>query len=119
MSNIEYFVKERAGLPTYGVEKYITTVTSDDRHVFVPRGFLPKLIAWLDEHETPYLVRDERITAKPIEFKSKFELFDFQKSGRRTFTDAEERSARRSTPDRARRSWDLPSSRKSNSQRLS
>ena len=79
ISNVEYFVKERAGLPTYGVEKYITTVTSDDSNVFVPRGFLPKLIAWLEEHKTPYIVKDEKNVTKPVGFKSKFELFDFQK----------------------------------------
>ena len=79
MSNVEYFVKERAGLPVYGVEKYIATVTSDDNHVFVPRGFLPKLTAWLDEHMTPYILKDERFIVEPVEFKAKFQLFDFQK----------------------------------------
>ena len=89
MSNVEYFVKERAGLPTYGVEKYIATVTSDDNHVFVPRGFLPRLTAWLDEHKTPYTLKDGRVTAKSIEFKTKFQLFDFQKTAVDAFADTE------------------------------
>ncbi len=89
MSNVEYFVKERAGLPVYGVEKYITTVTSDDSHVFVPRGFLPKLIAWLDENKISYAVKDGRTTAKPVEFKTNFQLFDFQKAAVNAFADTE------------------------------
>ena len=89
MLNVEYFVKERAGLPTYGVEKYIATVTSDDNHVFVPRGFLPKLTVWLEEHAVPYTVKDERIAGKPIEFTNKFQLFDFQKTAVDSFAPAE------------------------------
>jgi superfamily II DNA or RNA helicase len=89
MSNIEYFIKERAGLPTYGVEKYITTVTSDNDHVFIPRGFLPKLITWLDEHKIPYSLKDNRVVAQPVEFKTKFQLFDFQKTAVDAFSDVE------------------------------
>lgn len=89
MSNVEYFVKERAGLPTYGVEKYIATVTSDDNHVFVPRGFLPKLMAWLHEHKTFFILKDERAVAEPVEFNTKFQLFDFQKTAIDAFANVE------------------------------
>lgn len=85
MPNVEYFVKERAGLPTYGVEKYIATITSDDNHIFVPRGFLSKLTAWLHEHATPYLIKDERIVLKQIKFANKFRLFDFQEGAVNAF----------------------------------
>ena len=89
MLNVEYFVKERAGLPTHGVEKYIATVTSDDSHIFVPRGFLPKLTVWLDENKMPYTLKDRRAVAEPIEFKNRFQLFDFQKEAVDAFASVE------------------------------
>lgn len=89
MLNVEYFVKERAGLPTHGVEKYITTITSDATHVFVPRGFLSKLTLWLDEHKTPYTIKDERVLREVIKFKNSFQLFDFQKEAVTAFDRAE------------------------------
>ena len=89
MLNVEYFVKEGAGLPTFGVEKYIATVTSDDAYIFVPRGFLPKLMVWLDEHEMPYIVKDERTIGESVKFKNNFQLFDFQKRAVEAFASTE------------------------------
>lgn len=88
--NIEYLVKEKAGLPTYGMEKYIVTVTSDDGHVFVPRGFLPKLAAWLDEHAIPYKIKDERVTTELVPFTTHYQLFGYQKDTVHAFASAEE-----------------------------
>jgi superfamily II DNA or RNA helicase len=89
MLNVEYFVKERSGLPIFGIEKYITTVTSDDNFVFAPRGFLPKLIVWLDEHKISYSIKDKKTIVRPMVFENKFKLFDFQKKAVDAFMLAE------------------------------
>src|ERR1700740_3212552 len=65
--------------PVYADKTKNSYVTSDDDFVFIPRGFLPKLVEWLNNHKIQYILKDKKATTKPTIFKSKFELFGFQK----------------------------------------
>ncbi len=78
--NIGYVVKERAGLPTYGEKKFIKTLDQTDDSILVPRGFLTKLYAWLDERNIKYRVIDTRLTLGAVGLKSTYTMLPYQES---------------------------------------
>lgn len=84
--NIEYIVKERAGLPTYGSTKFIKTIETNGENVSVPRGFMPKLCSWLDTHGIYYSVEDNRFRADPVKLNLKTKLFPYQEKAVISFT---------------------------------
>ncbi len=77
--NISYVVKERAGLPTYNEKRFINTIEQTDDAIFVPRGFLKTLYAWLKENRIEYRFIDERLTLDIAGFNSAYTLFPYQK----------------------------------------
>jgi superfamily II DNA or RNA helicase len=84
--NIEYIVKERAGLPTYGSPRFIKTIETDEESVLIPRGFLAELRQWLDKHEIHYSITDKRHMADLVRFAVKTELYPYQDKALRAFT---------------------------------
>lgn len=87
--NIEYLVKERAGLPTYGSPRYINTIQTENGSIVIPRGFLSKLCKWLDEHKIPHSINDNRTACDLVQFNLKTELFVYQKAAIAAFERAE------------------------------
>ncbi len=83
--NIEYIVKERAGLPIYGSPRFINTIEVEGEFVSVPRGFILELSKWLDTKGIHYSVIDKRITAEPVRFALKTTLFPYQEKALKTF----------------------------------
>ncbi|MFQ5787898.1 MAG: DEAD/DEAH box helicase family protein, partial [Thermodesulfobacteriota bacterium] len=77
--NAEYFVKQKIGLSTYNIEKYFKTIVEDNNYIFIPRGFLSRLLAYLKENGIVFVIKDERNKLVKTTFKPSFELFDFQK----------------------------------------
>lgn len=88
--NIGYVVKERAGLPTYGEKKFIKTLDQTNDAILVPRGFLGKLYAWLDEHNIKYRIVDERLTLDAIGLASSYTMLPYQKSAVENFSAVEQ-----------------------------
>ncbi|MBI4262106.1 DEAD/DEAH box helicase family protein [Candidatus Uhrbacteria bacterium] len=88
--NIGYVVKERAGLPTYGEKKFIKTLEQTDDAILVPRGFLKRLCAWLDEQSLKYRVIDKRQTLDPIGLNSSYVMLPYQNSAVASFNAAEQ-----------------------------
>ena len=88
--NIGYVVKERAGLPTYGEKKFIKTLDQTDDAILVPRGFMKKLYAWLDEHATKYRIVDNRLTLDPVGLNPLFTLLPYQVAASASFDAAEQ-----------------------------
>ncbi len=84
--NIEFVVKERAGLPTYGSPRFINTIVSDTETVSTPRGFLADLTDWLEKRKIHYSVSDERVMTGPVQFNLKTELFPYQERAVKAFT---------------------------------
>lgn len=88
--NIGYVVKERAGLPTYGEKKFIKTLEQTDETILVPRGFLKRLCAWLDERAIKYRIIDERLTADSVGLAPSYTLLPYQESAVASFNAAEQ-----------------------------
>lgn len=76
--NIGYLVKERAGLPTYAEKRFINTLEQDDSSILIPRGFLRRLQAWLQDHEVAHRLEDARLSLDAIGYSSSFKLFPYQ-----------------------------------------
>lgn len=83
--NIEYLVKERAGLPTYGSPRFINTIETNGEFVAIPRGFLFELRQWLDSHDIHHSIIDERVLNETVEFAMKTELFSYQEKAVQSF----------------------------------
>jgi len=77
--NSEYLIKKRMGLSTYGVERYFKLVQAEEKNISIPRGFLEKLIDFLNENNIKFELIDERIKLNPVNFESSAKLFDYQK----------------------------------------
>jgi superfamily II DNA or RNA helicase len=77
--NAEYFIKQKIGLSTYNIPKYFKTIVEDKNDVFVPRGFLNRLLTHLKENGISHVIKDERNKLAEIQLKPSFQLFDFQK----------------------------------------
>jgi superfamily II DNA or RNA helicase len=72
--NTEYLMKKRFGKSVYQVEKYFKLVEESGDTIFLPRGFLNKLVAFLDEHRINHSVHFEYPVIEEISFKSSIEL---------------------------------------------
>ena len=77
--NSEYLIKKKMGLSTYGIERYFKLLQSDDGNILLPRGFLDKLVNFLNENNIKFELVDELIKLEPIAFQSSVKLFDYQK----------------------------------------
>ena len=72
--NTEYLTKHRLGKSTYKVQKYFKLIEESGETVQLPRGFLGKLIIFLNEHNINYSVCHEHFSHDEIPFKSSIEL---------------------------------------------
>src|SRR3989338_9363115 len=77
--NSEYLIKKRTGLSTYGIERYFKLIQAEEKSILIPRGFLEKLIIFLNENNIKFELIEERIKLKPVNFESSAKLFDYQK----------------------------------------
>jgi len=77
--NFEYLIKKKMGLNTYGVERYFKLLQSDGNDILLPRGFLNRLIDFLNENSIKFELVDERIKVGSIKFESSVKIFDYQK----------------------------------------
>ncbi len=78
--NAEYAVKKKLGISTYQTEKYFKLISEVGEFVFIPRGFINKLIEFCQEKEIPFVLNDERKLKPATVFKSKITLYDYQKN---------------------------------------
>ena len=65
------------GLSTYGVERYFKLVQAEEKNISIPRGFLEKLIDFLNENNIKFELIDERIKLKSVNFESSAKLFNY------------------------------------------
>ena len=76
--NIERLVKERAGLPVYGLPKYIKTLFVENDSLQIPRGFQKNIQGWLADNNILYGFVDERPQLNQIEFSQRIALRSYQ-----------------------------------------
>ena len=87
--NIDRLVKERAGLPTYGLQKYIKTLSVEDDSLHITRGFQKNLRDWLKEKNIPCGFVDERPQFDQIEFSQHITLRSYQERAVDAFSNVE------------------------------
>lgn len=77
--NSEYLIKKKIGVSTYGMEKYFKLIETEDDSISVPRGFLNKLVNFLNDETIKFEIIDERNKLEPIKTKTSAKLFPYQK----------------------------------------
>jgi superfamily II DNA or RNA helicase len=76
--NTEYLTKRRLGKSTYKVQKYFKLIDESGDGVSLPRGFLSRLVAFLNEHAIAHSVRYDYPLLDEVPFKSCIELTPLQ-----------------------------------------
>ena len=72
--NSEYLVRRRMGKSVFGVEKYFKLIEESNDDIFIPRGFLTKLMSFLNENKIAYVINDQRPHFKNVKFSSNITL---------------------------------------------
>lgn len=78
--NAEYAVKKKLGISTYQTEKYFKLISEEGEFIYIPRGFINRLIEFCQEKEIPFVLNDDRKLKSETVFKSKITLYDYQKT---------------------------------------
>ncbi|MDP2883901.1 MAG: DEAD/DEAH box helicase family protein [Ignavibacteria bacterium] len=76
--NTEYLTKRRLGKSTYKVQKYFKLIEESGDAVSIPRGFLSRLVTFLNDHVIGHSVRRDYPLLGEVPFKSCIELTPFQ-----------------------------------------
>lgn len=87
--NLEFLIKQRIGISTYGMEKYFKLVQTEKDSIVIPRGFLGDLIDFLNRESIRFNLVDERIKCQPIKLTSGCQLFDYQEKAVKMMLEAE------------------------------
>ncbi|MCK5475044.1 MAG: DEAD/DEAH box helicase [Candidatus Pacebacteria bacterium] len=77
--NSEYLIKKKIGVSTYGMERYFKLIETENGSVSIPRGFINRLINFLNDETIKFEIVDERNKLKPIETETSAKLFPYQK----------------------------------------
>ena len=77
--NVEYLVKERVGLSTWGSRRFLNAIKDTGNHIELPRGFLDNVEQWLSEHHVTYTTEDHRVIKEEVVFAMRAEIFSYQK----------------------------------------
>jgi len=88
--NSKYIINQRLGKSNYKTERYFQTITHDDHSIMIPRGFLNRLIQFLDENEIDFLVCDERQQLNSIDLEPTYKLFPHQAKALQHFENKED-----------------------------
>jgi len=76
--NTEYLTKRRLGKSTYKVQKYFKLIEESGDAVSIPRGFLNRLVTFLNEHAIGHSVHYDHPSLDEVPFKSGIQLTPFQ-----------------------------------------
>jgi superfamily II DNA or RNA helicase len=72
--NTEYLTKRRLGKSTYNVRKFFKLIQESEDRIFLPRGFLNRLLAFLNERNINHSVFREHPSLQEVYFKSSIAL---------------------------------------------
>ncbi|HLA69315.1 MAG TPA: DEAD/DEAH box helicase family protein, partial [Bacteroidota bacterium] len=76
--NTEYLTKRRLGKSTYKVQKYFKLIEESGDAVSIPRGFLNRLVTFLNANAIAYSVHYDYPSLDEVPFKSCIQLTPFQ-----------------------------------------
>jgi len=77
--NSEYLIKKKIGVSTYGMEKYFKLIETKDDNISVPRGFISRLINFLNDEAIKFEIVDKRNKLELIRIETSAKLFPYQK----------------------------------------
>src|SRR4030042_1897191 len=78
-TNSDFLIKKRMGISTYGMEKYFKLVENLDTNIAIPRGFLNKLVEFLNESNIKFTLLDQRNKNQEVKFRNEAKLYNYQK----------------------------------------
>lgn len=78
--NTEYMIKKKIGVSTYQTEKFFKLIQEETDTILIPRGFVNKLVNFCQENKIPFVIVNKRKKLPAIKFKSKINLYDYQKA---------------------------------------
>jgi superfamily II DNA or RNA helicase len=70
----EYLTRKRLGKSVHGIQKYYKLIDEVGDSIFLPRGFLTRLLESLDAEQTSYEVTHEHPSLEPQKFASSIRL---------------------------------------------
>lgn len=76
--NADYIIKKKLGKNTFGIEPYFKTLIEKDDKVFLPRGFIGKLLRFCKDQKVKYNFIDERKKLPEVNFSFKASLYEHQ-----------------------------------------
>ncbi len=77
--NSDFLIKQRMGLSVYKLEKYFKLIENIGNSVAIPRGFLNKLVEFLNDNNIKFKLVEKRAKPKSIALECSCQLFDYQK----------------------------------------
>lgn len=80
-ANSEYFIKKGIGRSTYGSTPYFNLMDTEGNNLFLPRGFVGKLIRYCTEEKIPFKFKDNRKKKEEIPLSFKAKLRPHQEKG--------------------------------------
>lgn len=78
-TNSEYLIKKRLGKNTFGTVPYFKTIEEREGFIFIPKGFIGRLLRFFQEHKIKNTFIDERKKLTIINYSLKTTLYDYQK----------------------------------------
>lgn len=76
--NSDYIIKKKLGKNTFGTEAYFKMLEEKDGLVYMPKGFIGKLLRYCKEQNILFELKDERKKLIEINFNFKASLHDYQ-----------------------------------------
>jgi len=76
--NSDYLMKKKIGRSTWQTEKYFKLIEEQDDRIFIPRGFLPELIAFCSEQKIEIEIDDQRKKHSHVTYNSSIHLYPWQ-----------------------------------------
>lgn len=78
--NSDYLIKKKLGKNTFGIEPYFRMIEEREGFVFLPKGFIGRLLRFLAENKIKSNFIDERKKLTTVNFSFKAALYDYQQT---------------------------------------
>lgn len=78
-SNAEFFIKKQAGKNTWGTKRYFNLIEETEHEIFLPRGFVGKLVRYCRDKGVNFEFIDQRQKKESVLFSCSFLLRKHQK----------------------------------------
>jgi superfamily II DNA or RNA helicase len=77
--NTAFIIKKKSGKNTFGTDRYSRFIEEDGNSIYLPKGFIRKLIRFCRDNQLEHQFFDERLLQKPVQFSFQAELRSYQK----------------------------------------